>query len=263
MNLVKQVYAFFRRKSTRLFAFNVRFMYNVFAMINKYNNVFITGDMHLGDVNFKHEEKLIEIFKNNKFDCIVFGGDTFDPWRGKSIEELLVEYKGFFRFLQQLDALKVFIRGNHDNNIGCLSEMGFEVRKNFKYISATGDRVGVIHGHEFDNLVGKFEFISRKVIYIEEKLNRLLKAFGRTEPLRILQSFDTLDMLRTMDNFYKKITVWQQNIDALVFGHLHMPWEGQRGKINFYNWGSWQKDYGLRPRYIKNDAEGFRLCEVR
>ncbi|MFH0988163.1 MAG: metallophosphoesterase [Parcubacteria group bacterium] len=231
-------------------------------MLKKFNNIFITGDMHLGDANFTYENKLSDILKSGNFDCIVFGGDTFDPWRGKSIQRLVAEYQNFIKFLQSLPAVKVFITGNHDPNLDILKQFGFEVRKHFKYLSATGERVGVVHGDQFDTLVGHFQFISKKVIYLEEKINRLLKSFGREKPFRLLQSIDTMDMLRTMNNFYRKILLWGQHVDTLVFGHLHMPWEGSAGGVSFYNWGSWQKDYGLTPRYVTNDASGFKLCEL-
>lgn len=231
-------------------------------MLRQFKNVFITGDMHLGDAHFIYEEKLTGILRSNKFDCIVFGGDTFDPWRGKSMQKLLIEYREFIQFLRALPAVKVFINGNHDRNLDILKQFGFEVRRHFKYLSSAGERVGVVHGDQFDTLVGHFEFLSKKVIYLEEKLNRLMKKFGRQNPFRLLQTFDTMDMLRTMNNFYRKILLWGQHVDTLVFGHLHMPWEGSRGKVNFYNWGSWQKDYGLKPRYVVNDVNGFRLCEL-
>ena len=81
-------------------------------MVKKYNKVFVTGDTHLGDVVFNYQDKLVEAIKQDNFDAVIFGGDTFDPWRGNSIKDIIAKYDQLFKFLQNIKSRVVFIRGN-------------------------------------------------------------------------------------------------------------------------------------------------------
>ena len=57
--------------------------------MEKHNKVLLLGDIHIGDINFTLENELVQLLNSDEFDCIVIGGDTFDPWRGESIAELM------------------------------------------------------------------------------------------------------------------------------------------------------------------------------
>ena len=164
-------------------------------MIRKYNKVFITGDLHLGDITFEQEAKLVEKLKQDKFDLVVFGGDTFDTWR-KSLPEILSRYDQLFKFLQRMKSKVVFIRGNHDMEIDYLKKLGFGVRKNLKYTTPGGKKIKIIHGHEFDKDCARWEFITRKAVFVEEKLNRLLKKFDNEAWIRMARLMGNVDMAR-------------------------------------------------------------------
>lgn len=231
-------------------------------MLNTYKNVFITGDLHLGDGDFPYERKLVDILKSNNFDCVVFGGDTFDLWRCRKIEKLISRYRFLFDSLRQLNAPVVFIRGNHDRDLEYLKTLDFEVCDSFQYLSSTGKKIKVIHGHQFDGITRHFEFLSKKAIYIEERINRFLRFINSRKTLRLTQKAWAFNVFRAVRNFYEKINSFQ-NVDTLVFGHIHVPWEGAEKEIDFYNWGGWQRDFGLPPQYIQNKGAEFTLCEVK
>lgn len=231
-------------------------------ILPQFGNVFITGDLHLGDGIFHFEKRLVEILKSNDFDCVIFGGDTFDQWRCPKIEKLIARYNFLFDALRQLSAPVVFIRGNHDRQIDYLKNFNFEVCDSFQYISSTGKKIKVIHGHQFDGVTRHFEFFSRKMIYLEERINRFLRFIKLNKELRLTQKAWAFNVFRAVRNFYEKINSFK-NVDTLVFGHLHVPWEGAEKQIDFYNWGGWQRDFGLPPQYIQNVGAEFKLCEVK
>ncbi len=230
-------------------------------MVKKYKNVLITGDLHLGDVGFHDEEKLVDEIKNRRPELVVFGGDTFDPWRGNSVEELIARYNKLFSFLKNISGRVVFLRGNHDPDIDPLRRIGFSVRKTFKYISATNKRVKIIHGHEFDTDCRRFEFLTRKFVYLEEKINRLLLTFGNEKLFRAISLLGNLDLIRILNNFQKRIKYYRST-DILVFGHTHVPLVGAKSKLEFYNWGGWQNDLGIRPGIIVNKGGSVNLVQV-
>ena len=223
-------------------------------MLRKYNNVFITGDLHLGDVGFCHEGKLVQAIKERQPELIVFGGDTFDPWRGYSAEELMVKYSELFLFLKNLSSRVVFLRGNHDQDIDFLKKLGFSVARKFKYISGAGQRVKIMHGHEFDKDCQRFEFLTRKFVYLEEKVNRLLSVLKQDKIFRAINLLGNIDLARVIDNFQKQIRYYTKT-DVLIFGHMHVPLIGKKKNIEFYNWGGWQNDLGLKPGFIVNRGD--------
>ena len=218
-------------------------------MINKFNNVFVTGDLHLGDVVFHDEQKLIQILKENKFDCIVFGGDSFDPWRGRSVIDLIADYRELFKFLQKVESKVVFIKGNHDQEIDLLRRLGFQVKKKFSYLNADWQRVKVMHGHEFDAYHQPLEFLTKRVVRCEEFVNKFLTKVDKEYAIRFLRLLNNVDLKKTINNFQKSLTQIR-NTDVLMFGHTHVPCKGKKNKIKFYNWGGWQRDFNLDPNYI-------------
>lgn len=231
-------------------------------MVKRYNNAFITGDLHLGDVKFHHEARLIDEIKKQRPDLVVFGGDTFDPWRGNTIEELVARYNKLFLFLKGLKSRVVFLRGNHDPEIDFLRKMGFGVKKKFKYVSAVGKLVKIIHGHEFDRDCRRFEFLTRRFVYLEEKINRLFAFLNQDKIFRTINLLGNIDLVRILDNFQKRIKSYH-NTDILIFGHTHVPLVGQEKKVEFYNWGGWQNDLGINPGIIVNRGGEVNLVQIK
>ena len=231
-------------------------------MMKRYKNVFLTGDLHLGDAAFRDEQKLVDLIKQDTFDCVVFGGDTFDAWRGTSERDLVVRYDQLFKFLQKVKSKVVFIKGNHDPNIDFLKKLGFSVRKRLKYVGALGERVKVLHGHEFDDDCARWEFLTKKIVYLEERLNRVLTKIDNDAIIRMARLMGDVDIKRIWKNFHNR-TKYYRHVDALLFGHLHTPAEGMKGKVKYYNWGGWQKDYSLNPRYLVHKNGKFSNLEVK
>ncbi|KKQ80252.1 MAG: hypothetical protein UT02_C0012G0003 [Parcubacteria group bacterium GW2011_GWC2_38_7] len=220
-------------------------------MVRKYNKVFVTGDTHLGDVVFNYQDKLVEAIKQDDFDAVIFGGDTFDPWRGGSVNDILAKYDQLFKFLQKLKSRVIFIAGNHDPNIEVLKKLGFTVRQKFKYIGSLGERVKIIHGHEFDDACRRWEFVTKRIAYVENKINQGLTKINNEAFIRFMNlvRINKIDLNRVLNNFRERVGQYR-NTDVLVFGHTHSPMTEEQGKVKFYNWGAWQKEFGTKPHII-------------
>jgi len=231
-------------------------------MVKKYHKVFVTGDTHLGDVVFNYQDKLVDAIKRDNFDAVVFGGDTFDPWRGNSIREILAKYDQLFKFLQKIKGRVVFIRGNHDQDIDILKRLGFSVRKRFKYIGSLGERVKIIHGHEFDDDCRRWEFITRKVSFVENKINQCLTKIDNQTFIRFIRLLGDIDLKRILENFRARANHYRHT-DALIFGHTHLPMTDEAGKVKFYNWGGWQKDFDLDPRVVIHKEGKFSNLDIK
>lgn len=233
-------------------------------MVKKYNNVFVTGDTHLGDVVFNYEDKLVDAIKQDNFDAIIFGGDTFDPWRGGSIKDIIAKYDQLFKFLQKLKSKVVFIRGNHDPHIDVLKQFGFSVRKRFKYIGSLGERVKVSHGHEFDDTCRRWEFFIKRIAYVENKINQCLTKIDNEAFIRFMNliKLNKIDLQRVLSSFRERVNNYR-NTDAFLFGHTHLPMTEEQGKVKFYNWGAWQKEFGEKPHVIVHREGKFNNIELQ
>jgi len=231
-------------------------------MVKKYHNVLITGDTHLGDVIFRDEAKLVEAIKQDNFDAIVFGGDTFDPWRGGPIEDLVAKYDQLFKFLQMLKSRVVFIRGNHDPKIDYLKKLGFSVQKRFKYLGSLGEKTKIIHGHEFDDACRRWEFVTKRIAFVENKINQYVTRVDNEAFVRFINLINKVDLKRVISNFRERVNQYR-NVDNLLFGHTHMPMRDEQGKVKFYNWGGWQKDFGLPPQVIIHKEGRFNSVDIK
>ncbi|MFH1439877.1 MAG: metallophosphoesterase [Candidatus Woesearchaeota archaeon] len=222
-----------------------------------YKKVLLLGDLHLGDIHFNLEKELIEVINSDKFDCIVIGGDTFDPWRGEDIEEIMIKYQNIFHILRSKRKV-IFIKGNHDKELEELEKSGFVVRTHFEYLTQKKRKVKVLHGHEFDKYRKMLGFMGIILAYGEEKVNRILKWFRIPIALRIARLGFGIDKPTIWLALRKKYYLYS-DCDVLVYGHTHIPMHRKVKDVLCYNWGSWQRDRGYRPSYIINRGEEFNI----
>ncbi|MBT5272850.1 hypothetical protein HN695_06450 [Candidatus Woesearchaeota archaeon] len=221
-----------------------------------YNKVLLFGDLHLGDINFNLERELINVINNDNYDCIVIGGDTFDPWRGEKVSNLIIKHKRLFNNLKNKNV--IFIKGNHDSNLEELEKAGFIIKKYYQYLTKGKKKVKVLHGHEFDKYRAYLEFMGKIMAYSEEKINRLLNALRAPFRFRIAKLGFGLDRPTIWLALRRKHYIYS-DANYLIFGHTHTPMRGKIKGTKFYNWGSWQRDRGYRPSYIINEGNNFKI----
>lgn len=233
-------------------------------MVKKYNNVLVTGDLHLGDVVFDFEKELIDILKSDSFDCVVFGGDTFDTWRTKrSIQTIINKYHLLFKVLEKLEAEIVFVKGNHDPRIDQLKKYGFFVTDSFDYINSSQQNVKIVHGHEFDKAVKHAKHVLKQLAFVEELINQVLQKFDKEYYIRLVRLMGKrMELRRYIKTFYKTILGYD-DMDILMFGHTHVPEVGEENNKLFYNWGGWTKDYNFTPSYIVDSQGAIKPFQVK
>ncbi|MBS3122861.1 metallophosphoesterase family protein [Candidatus Woesearchaeota archaeon] len=224
--------------------------------MEKHNKVLLLGDIHIGDINFTLENELVQLLNSDEFDCIVIGGDTFDPWRGESIAELMFSHRKLFEVLKHKNV--IFLRGNHDNDLEELEKSGFTVRAFYEYLTSNNKKVKVLHGHEFDKYRNLFSIFASVLVYSEERINRVSKKLGLPIALRFSRLWFGLDLPTIWLALRRKHYIFSDS-NYLVFGHTHIPTSGRIRNTNFYNWGSWQRDRGYRPSYILNHGDNFNI----
>ncbi len=225
--------------------------------IKTHSKTLILGDLHIGDINFDLTDHFVELVNSDDYDAIIIGGDTFDPWRGGPIGQLILKHKAILESLE--DKNVIFIKGNHDRNLDELEKSGFIVKSFYEYLTPSKRSVKILHGHEFDKYRKPFEKPGRVIIYFEEKINRLLKWLKLPIAFRITKLWFSLDR-HTVWLSLRRNTHLYSNTDVLVFGHTHIPMRGQlKDSTLFYNWGSWQRDRGYRPSYVIQKGDTFSI----
>lgn len=224
--------------------------------MEKHNKVLLLGDLHIGDVNFTLENELVQLVNSDEFDCIIIGGDTFDPWRGEGVAELMLAHHSLFEALKHKNV--IFLRGNHDNDLEELEKSGFTVKAFYEYLTSNNKKVKVLHGHEFDRYRKLFGIFASVLVYSEERINRVSKKLGLPIALRFSRLWMGLDLPTVWLALRRKHYIFSDS-NYLVFGHTHIPTSGRIKNTKFYNWGSWQRDRGYRPSYIINDGDNFSI----
>ncbi len=117
---------------------------------------------------------------------VVLLGDIFELWTGRLGDILSTSYD-FLRKLAGLDATIIYVSGNHDrviSNISLRSELGLGdlyIVPDFIVLESGGERVVLLHGHQFDGLFSATKGLWRIQSYIYTLSEALIALPGPLE----------------------------------------------------------------------------------
>ena len=172
-----------------------------FPIIELENNetAVIFSDTHLGipsngkvQCNLNHLYSFLESLRKNKLKDVgnpslfVLLGDILDFWQG-NVNTILSDFYGIAKVLLSLDALKLYIAGNHDRIIGHILLRDVEGKEDFiiapemAIVESGGKRYVLIHGHQFDSLFVKLGGLWKLESYIYSLAEGFMSLPGRTE----------------------------------------------------------------------------------
>ena len=219
----------------------------------RYRTIWIS-DIHLGTRGCQ-AERLLDFLKNTKSDFLYLVGDIVDGWQLKKrwywpqshndvIQKILHRVR---------DGTQVFyVPGNHDEaarNFCALSFGGVQVIDDIVHTTATGQRLLILHGDQFDsflfhakwigklgstayisllNVNGILNFIRRKMGFSYWSLSAYLKHKVKNA-VAFISAFETLvaDEAR------------RQQVDGVVCGHIHQIDMRMIGPVLYCNDGDW------------------------
>ncbi|MEX0639188.1 MAG: metallophosphoesterase [Balneolaceae bacterium] len=215
------------------------------------------SDVHLRAGSFSNrpdpEPSLLALidFCETKQIRITVLGDLFDYW---------IEYPGWSppfgervlgRFEEYHNCMgpSLYITGNHDHRtMGRLQDAGFDVEKEYRYITHDGYRFFIHHG---DGLQDPAMGLKRSGLNRFLSSETVMRTYRRLLPpgagLRFMKGFSSLCRIRPTDG-PERLDVWSEkylgnsSADFIISGHDHIPRVRSMAGGIYANPGAFYKD---------------------
>ena len=211
------------------------------------------SDMHLG-TRGANAAALLDFLRDYDFETLYVVGDLIDVWsmrRGRYwpqqhndvIQKILRKARKGTRV--------VYIPGNHDELVGdfCGRYGNIEIQRNAIHVTASGERILIIHGHELDTVVQNVKWLAfaGDVGYqFLLSLNPLINFFRRRLGLGYwsLSAYAkrrVKDAVSFIGKFEEAVAHYAQreHVDAVLCGHIHSAAVRQFANVKYYNCGDW------------------------
>lgn len=216
----------------------------------KHRSLFIS-DVHLG-IPHTNIESLLSVLRDNEFENIFLLGDIIDGWK---LRRSFAWDENANTFLQKIfraarkGANIIYIIGNHDEFLYKFKDQSFggiTIKEKHIHETVQGERILLIHGHQFDGIVKCNKWLQHigSVLY-EWLLNanvcfnriRHFFGFGYWSLSKYLKS-KTKKVVNYISSFEQTLIDYAvaQNVDSIMCGHIHTPMK-RIDTINYYNCG--------------------------
>lgn len=233
---------------------------------NHYRTVWLS-DIHLGSKDCK-AEYLLDFLEHNKIDTLFLVGDIVDLWAmSKQFRWPPLHNKLFHKLLSLSGSgtKVIYLPGNHDEPAQKYDSMGFgdvEIHREYIYTTATGKKLLLLHGDQFDDEVcfGRFHaWVGDKGYALLLFLNHWYNIFRskRGRPYRSLAGHIKSRVKGASKAIarYREAAIHKakaSGVDGIVCGHIHHPEITNVDGIIYYNDGDWVENCSA----LTEDHEG-------
>jgi UDP-2,3-diacylglucosamine pyrophosphatase LpxH len=212
------------------------------------------SDIHLG---FRHARarELNEFLAGIEAESIVLVGDIIDALSLARRAYWSAEHTQVLRTLlarQRAGTRLVYIPGNHDASLAMLAQMlqgQFEVHREWVHRSASGARLLVLHGDQFDGLstcprwlTRLGDFMHARTVQVSHTVNNLRRALGRPYwPLTEALKLGIGTSARFIEHFEQLAAAHARahGFDGVICGHIHRANLRDIGGTTYANTGDW------------------------
>src|SRR5215216_3466494 len=244
------------RDSARTFAAQQRFTFGESAEDSVAPKRYRAGwisDAHLGTRGC-NAAALLEFLRENDFDKLYVVGDLIDIWSLR---------RGIYWPQQHNDVIQkilrkarkgtrvIYIPGNHDELVTdfCGAYGNIEIKQRAIHVTASGERILVIHGHELDAVVQNVKWLAfagdlgyQFLLSLNPLINFVRRRFGLGYwSLSAYAKRRVKDAVSFIGKFEAAVTHYAERyrVDAVLCGHIHSPAVREFGNITYYNCGDW------------------------
>src|SRR6184192_2032725 len=247
---------FTRRNSTRVFAAQQRFCFGESAeeiLTPKRYRAGWISDAHLGTRGC-NATALLDFLRENDFDTLYIVGDLIDIWSLR---------RGIYWPQQHNDVIQkilrkarkgthvIYIPGNHDELVSdfCGTYGNIEIKQTAIHVTASGERILIIHGHELDAVVQNVKWLAfagdvgyQFLLSLNPLINFVRRRFGLGYwSLSAYAKRRVKDAVSFIGRFEEEIVRYAKkfSVDAVLCGHIHSAAVRQLGDVTYYNCGDW------------------------
>src|SRR5436309_7691380 len=148
----------------------------------------------------------------------------------------------------------IYIPGNHDELVTsfCGVYGNIEIKENALHVTASGERVLIIHGHELDVVVsgsGRMKWLAfagdvgyQFLLSLNPLINFVRRRFGMGYwSLSAYAKRTVKDAVSFIGKFEAAVAHYadRYHVDAVLCGHIHSAAIREFGKVSYYNCGDW------------------------
>jgi len=219
----------------------------------KYRSIFIS-DVHLGFRGCR-ADFLLDFLRNTECEYLYLVGDIIDVWEMKNRLFWPQEHNNVVRTIlgkAKHDTKVIYIPGNHDEVLRAYAGMEFgnvSIQMDAIHETATGKRLLVLHGDEFDSVVR----VSRWLAMLGNRvydwllyLNRWVNVFRRKLgfPYWSLAAFlkhKVKNAVQFISDFEQAVAreTARRGVDGVVCGHIHHAEISTLNGVLYCNDGDW------------------------
>jgi UDP-2,3-diacylglucosamine pyrophosphatase LpxH len=244
------------RSSPRIFAAQQRFSFSQSAedvLAPKHYRTAWISDAHLGTRGC-NATALLDFLRENDFDTLYIVGDLIDIWSLR---------RGIYWPQQHNDVIQkilrksrkgthvIYIPGNHDELVTdfCGTYGNIEIKQTAIHVTASGERILIIHGHELDAVVQNVKWLAfagdlgyQFLLSLNPLINFVRRRFGLGYwSLSAYAKRRVKDAVSFIGKFEAAVAHYAEryHVDAILCGHIHSTAIREFGKVTYYNCGDW------------------------
>jgi UDP-2,3-diacylglucosamine pyrophosphatase LpxH len=252
-----QAFAFPRRE--QIFTAQQRFSFGKsleqLPLPRRYRTGWIS-DAHLGTRGC-NATALLDFLRENDFETLYIVGDLIDIWSLR---------RGIYWPQQHNDVIQkilrkarkgtrvIYIPGNHDELVTSFfgAYGNIDIKENAIHVTACGERILIIHGHELDVVVsgsGRMKWLAfagdvgyQFLLSLNPLINFIRRRFGLGYwSLSAYAKRRVKDAVSFIGKFEAAVAHYAEryHVDAVLCGHIHSPAIREFGKVTYYNCGDW------------------------
>ena len=252
-------FSFSRRDSERIFAAQQRFSFGESSEKipprARYRAGWIS-DAHLGTRGC-NAVALLDFLRENDFDTLYVVGDLIDIWSLR---------RGIYWPQQHNDVIQkilrksrkgthvIYIPGNHDELVTdfCGTYGNIEIKQTAIHVTASGERILIIHGHELDVVMsgsGGMKWLAfagdvgyQFLLSLNPLINFVRRRFGLGYwSLSAYAKRRVKDAVSFIGKFEAAVAHYAKryDVDAVLCGHIHSAAIREFGNVAYYNCGDW------------------------
>jgi UDP-2,3-diacylglucosamine pyrophosphatase LpxH len=218
----------------------------------EYRTVWIS-DLHLG-TRSSNAAGLLDFLKQNEFERLYLVGDVIDLWRLRKDRYWPQSHNDVIQKIlrkARKGARVIIIPGNHDEF--CLNFLGaygnIIVKERDVYTTLDGERMLVMHGHEFDSVTMHAAWLAHLgdvgytlLLKLNRPLNAVRNLFGLGYwSLSAYVKQNVKKVVSSISRFEEAVAHYAElhQVGSIVCGHIHTPAVRQIRGVNYYNTGDW------------------------
>jgi UDP-2,3-diacylglucosamine pyrophosphatase LpxH len=211
------------------------------------------SDAHLGTRGC-NATALLDFLRENDFDTLYIVGDLIDIWSLR---------RGIYWPQQHNDVIQkilrksrkgthvIYIPGNHDELVTdfCGTYGNIEIKQTAIHVTASGERILIIHGHELDAVVQNVKWLAfagdlgyQFLLSLNPLINFVRRRFGLGYwSLSAYAKRRVKDAVSFIGKFEAAVAHYAEryHVDAVLCGHIHSAAIREFRKVTYYNCGDW------------------------